>query len=96
MDDPDILDILESGQADPLESDDEEGEGVTEEAPTPLDLLKGLVEKNLSMLGTPGQVDDSPFTLPALREKYPQVIIYIFATEVGIILLHIVKHSPRD
>ena len=76
MEDPDILDILESGQDGPDGSEAEEGEEIDEdEEPTSLDVLKRLVAKNLGMLSTPGPVDDPPFTLPELRERYPQVSI---------------------
>ena len=73
--DLDAIDILESVHLDP---DDDAGDGVEEqESTTPIDELKEMVKKNLSFLGTPGQVDPSPLTMVSLKEKYPQVSILV-------------------
>ena len=76
--DLDAIDILES---DHLDLDDDVGDlvdGVQEqESTTPIDELKELVERNLSFLGLPRQVDPSPLTMVSLKEKYPQVSILV-------------------
>ena len=72
----DPIDVLESGHLD-LDLDDDAGDLVDsveeQELTTPIEELKAMVQKNLSFLGTPGQVDPSPLTMSSLREKYPQV-----------------------
>ena len=80
--DLDAIDILES---DHLDLDDDVGDlvdGVQEqESTTPIDELKELVERNLSFLGLPGQVDPSPLTMVSLKEKYPQVSVLVFDSQ---------------
>ena len=80
--DLDAIDILESGH---LDLDDDVGDlvdGVQEqESTTPIDELKELVERNLSFLGLPGQVDPSPLTMVSLKEKYPQVSVLVFDSQ---------------
>ena len=44
---------------------------------TSVDELEEMVKKNLSFLGTPGQVDPSPLTMVLLKVKFPQVNILI-------------------
>ena len=78
--DLDAIDVLESGHLD-LDLDDDAGDLVDsvaeQELPTLIEELKTMVQKNLSFLGTSGQVDPSPLTMSALREKYPQVTILV-------------------
>ena len=78
--DLDAIDVLESGHLD-LDLDDDAGDLVDsveeQELTTPIEELKAMVQKNLSFLGTPGQVDPSPLTMSSLREKYPQVTILV-------------------
>ena len=69
--DLDPIDILESTQ---LEGEDEADDLVHDGgAPTPIDLVKAMKERNLKFLSSPGVVDPSPLTLASLRERFPQV-----------------------
>ena len=69
--DLDPIDILESTQ---LEGEDEADDLVHDgRAPTPIDLVKAMKERNLKFLSSPGVVDPSPLTLASLRERFPQV-----------------------
>ena len=78
--DLDAIDVLESGHLD-LDLDDDAGDLVDsvaeQELTTPIEELRTMVQKNLAFLGTPGQVDPSPLTMSSLREKYPQVTIFV-------------------
>ena len=67
--DLDPIDILESTQ---LEGEDE-ADDLDGGAPTPIDLVKAMKERNLKFLSSPGVVDPSPLTLASLRERFPQV-----------------------
>ena len=87
MMDLDIIDI--DPDQDEVDSDEEgpevggvlEVEGVLdmdeEDVLAPLDLLKQRVAKNHKVLGTPTTADASTLILSDLREKYPQVQIFM-------------------
>ena len=50
-----------------------------EDALAPLDLLRQSVAKNLQVLGTPTTADASTLILSDLREKYPQVLRFLYS-----------------